>query len=49
MMLLCSGRGAQYVDRDRPVDRKVIVGRSHGIKKIFLDSLSSIRTMAHAT
>ena len=28
--ILCS-RGAQYVDCDRPVDRKGIIGRSHGI------------------
>ena len=26
-------QGAQYVDSDRPVDRKGIVGRLHGIKK----------------
>ena len=37
-----NARSAQYVDR------KGIVGRSHGIKKK-LDSLSSIRTMARAT
>ena len=41
-------RGAKYVYRDRPVDCKGVVVRSHGIK-FFLDSLSSILTMASAT
>ena len=34
-------RDAQYVDRDRPVDRKGIMDRSHGITKKIIDSLSS--------
>lgn len=46
LIILISSTGAQYIDRDLPVDCKGSVGRSHGINKVDV-SPSSILTMKY--